>query len=352
MQNQPKVTIGIVLFKGEKYLPYSLNSLISQDYSNIEFLFRDQSPEGEAYEFIKEKLPEVFKKAKVFKGGNLWHSGGHNDLINQMTGDYYICASYDMWYPQNFVSKMVEKLEDSSNQSYGTLTPKLMYWDFPALEKGELLKNSLSNQIDSCGIAIRKNHHFYDLGQGEIDQGLHDDKKDLFGPSGALIVFRKSALQSIAYKNESGKKEYFDELIHYKNDVDLAYRLQWAGQKCLFLPEIKVYHDRQVRNMEESKSFWMRIVKSRDGLSNWAKESSFFGHQMVLKKNFSSKFSWEVKLKTYFYNWIKLLYVTLFESYLLKQFKKVKSLKKEIAKRKATMNKVVEAKEIEKYMLS
>ena len=66
--NVPKISIGVILFTGcEKYLPYSLKSLLEQDYSNIEFLFRDQSPNGEVYDWLQKNMLEVFMRAKVEK---------------------------------------------------------------------------------------------------------------------------------------------------------------------------------------------------------------------------------------------------------------------------------------------
>ena len=340
MGSQSKVSIGIILYKAEKYLPYTLKSLAEQDYGNIEFLFRDQSPNLEAYEYIKKELPEYFKNFKIQKGTNRMHSGGQNDLINQSTGDYYICASNDMLYPKDFVSSIVKEMEKGENQGFGTATVKLMQWDFENKKE--------TNIIDSCGIGIKQSHHFYDRGQGEEDKGQYDNQKSIFGGSGALVVFRKSALDVIGYENEAGKKEYFDELLHYKNDVDLAYRNQWAGRKCLFFPNIKVYHDRQVAAKAQGV---VGILKSRSGdKNNWAKESSYLGQQIVVLKNFSDDFSFWVKFKTWFYSFASFVYILLFERFLLEKEKEVQSKMKEIEYRKSKMKLSSSVKEIEGFM--
>jgi GT2 family glycosyltransferase len=105
IKKQKKVTVGVILF-GTKYLEDSLKSLVNQDYENTEYIFKDQEDSvHSAYEYIKNNLPDVFQKAKIIKGKNLYHSGGHNEIINQMSGDYYFCCSNDMLYPKNFISK-------------------------------------------------------------------------------------------------------------------------------------------------------------------------------------------------------------------------------------------------------
>lgn len=342
MDYLPKVSIGLVLYKGEEYLKSAIQSLVSQDYPNIEFLLRDQSPNGEAYEYIKNELFDEFRYLKLERGANLWHSGGHNRLIRRMTGDYYIVCSTDMWYPQDFISKSIKTLERPENRHYGSATCKLMAWDF---------KNDReTNRLDSCGIGISSSHHFYDIGQGEEDKGQYDNKKDIFGPSGALSIFRRIALEDIAYKNPNGNPEYYDSLLHYKNDVDLAYRLQWAGHRSLFIPEVKVWHDRKAANLHTSPVLAHNIVKARDDKSQFIKENSFFGQQVVMQKNYNSEFSAGTRFKTLFYKWASLGYAAVKERYLLKQLDNVKDFNEEIEKKTQNTKFRISARQIEKLM--
>lgn len=338
----PKVSVGLVLYKGEKYLNSSIKSLIEQDYENIEFIFRDQSPNSEAYNFIKNNLFNLMYKVKFEKGPNLWHSGGHNALINRMTGDYYIVASNDMLYPSDFVSKMVEVMEKPENRHYSSATCKLLVWDF--------LNNKKTNKIDSCGIAIEKNHHFYDIGQTEEDNGQYDDLKDIFGPSGALSMFKKTALDDISYKNKNNHIEYYDTLLHYKNDVDLAYRLQWAGHKSLFIPNISVWHDRQAGNKTKSKCKLLSFIKNNKTKSDFVQENSFFGQEVVLIKNFSDDFSILVRIKTFLYRLFSIIFFMIFNRKVLKQFAIIKEFRDEIEDKADAVKFKISAKNIEKIM--
>ena len=356
MQHYPKVTIGLVLYKVNPHLKDCLESLVGQDYPNIEYLFRDQSPDGEAYDFIEKKLPDVFDVAHIEKGENFFHSGGHNALIRKMDGEYYICASNDMLYPPNMVTNFVKEMEKNEHKKFGSATCKLMSWDF-VLRSPDYPEVDKTNIIDSCGIGIKKSHFFYDIGQGEDDDRQYDHKKYIFGPSGALAVYRKEALEDVVYKlktrftnrADKGVREYFDELLHYKNDVDMAYRLQWAGWPCLFIPEIKVYHDRQAGNKEKGGRI-KKILASRGKKSEWVKENSFFGQQAVLFKNYSKRFSVPVRLMTCFYKWSTIVFALLFERYLLKELKKIKKLRKELTAKRDAVKRNVSPGEIEKFM--
>lgn len=313
MKKLKKITIGVVLF-GTKYLKKSLPSLVNQNYPNIEYIFRDHE-EGKysAYEYIKNSLPEVFKKVKIIKGKNLFHSGGHNAIISQMSGEYYFCCSNDMLYPNDFVSKMIEGLE--KNPSFSFATCKIMKWDYAHDKK--------TNIIDSFGIGATQYHHFYDIGQGEEDQGQYDNLKEIFGVSGAACVLTKKALDKIKFYNEKiEKNEYFDELIHYKNDVDLSYRLRWAGEKALLIQDVCVYHDRQTEK-SFNKPFFI-------------KASSFLGEKILMKKNYSNEFPIGVRMKTTIYHFLKTAFLLITTPALFKELKKFKKLLPEIKKKKST----------------
>jgi len=330
---KPKVTIGVLLFKDEKYLAYSLPSLLDQDYENIEFIFRDQSPNGEVYDYLTKSHPEFFHKAKIKRGKNLMHSGGHNAMIREMTGEYYICASNDMLYPKDFVSRIIAGMAGSEPRHY-VATCKLMQWDYETMLVGNK-EGSQTNIVDSYGIGITKGQHFYDIGQGKEENEVEIPTK-MLGPSGALAVFHKKALDAIAYHNGKGEVEYFDENLHYKNDVDLAYRLSWAGFPCYLAKDVKVYHDRQASTVKKK--------------SAWAITNSFKGHLITLKKNYDKGFSWWVKIRTLHNLKLRFLYMLLLHPSGLKAYGEVSKLKKETLRKQRQIKKNVSSTDIEAIM--
>jgi len=49
--------------------------------------------------------------------------------------------------------------------------------------------------IDTCGLATTRSRNFYDRGQNQKDTGNYDCRQEIFGPSGALALFKKEALE-------------------------------------------------------------------------------------------------------------------------------------------------------------
>jgi len=332
--NQPLVTIGVVLCKNEHYLKLSLGSLAAQDYPNLEILVRDQSPNGEAYDFVQREIPEIFTKIQLSKGENKFHSGGHNALIRQMKGEWYFSASNDMWYPPDLVSKMMATLTKPEHADVGSASPKLLRWDFSKAETD--LEASKTRFIDSVGLGLTKSHKSFDVGEGEEDKGQYDQRTLIFGASASAAFYRKTVLDDVAWMNEKGEKEYFDETLHYKNDVDLAYRLQWAGHQCLYVPSAQLWHDRQ--------------VSSRSEKSAWVKGNSYLGQLVVLRKNWSPEFTWMVKLQTGLRQAALWVYAFLLDRPLLKQRAEVKKLAPLIEAKRKAMVRRVGAEEIERGM--
>ncbi len=338
---KPKVSIGVLLYRDTKYLNWSLASLLDQDYGNIEFIFRDQSPSGEVYAYLKESHPEFFNKATIIKGENLMHSGGHNAIINKMNGDYYICASSDMLYPKNFVSRTVDEMEKNMAK---VAACKLMQWDYEKQLAGDI-QGAQTNIIDSFGIGLTRAHKFFDTGQGVNISDFHGRHK-IIGPSGALAIFHKDALNAISYKNHDGKLEYFDETMHYKNDCDLAYRLSWSGFSCL-VTDTRVYHDRQMGGKNTGA---LKKLKYHHNKAYWAKESSLFGHLVTLEKNYSKDFSIDIKIRTRLSRVVRFLYTLFFSFGMLSTYSKISVLKKDIARKRKAIKKNVTPEEIQALM--
>ena len=255
-----------------------------------------------------------------------------------------------MIFEPNFVSEMVKALE--KKPIYGSVGGKIKRWDFDTFSKNPqgLREMGKTNFIDSFGIRILKSHRFEDIGQGEVDYGQYDDERDLFGISGAAALYRRKALEDIAFNNENGDKEYFDEsMFMYKEDIDLAYRFQWAGWKSLYTPHPVAYHDRSVR--AKGRGIFA-ILRNRKQKPKKINRISYLNHQILLRKNFSTDFSPEIRGATWWYNFKVFVYLMVFETELLWQWWKFFRLKKNIDARRKAMPRRISKAEIEKLMES
>ena len=181
-----------------------------------------------------------------------------------------------MYFEKDFVFELLKVIEkDKKIASVG----------------GKIL--SFNNLIDTVGIKMHFSHYAEDEGQGEEDIGQYDEEKEIFASSACSCLYRKSALGDI---------DYFDEdFFMYKEDIDLGYRLLWAGYKNMYTPKAVAYHDRTaVKLARKNKSFLIRSLSVQN-------------HFLMFRKNFSKNFSFKVRLLTYLRNLALKIWIYVFE---------------------------------------
>lgn len=353
-KESPKVVIGSLLYDTKergygtsKYLADFMPSVAGQSYKNIELVFVDNSEEEKNanVSYLRENYPNV----KIIRPGkNTGFARGNNIMIDyakEVKADYYIACNNDMLLGPNVVSELVNAV--MKTPQFASATCKVKRWDFTNKDNENSGK---TNFLDTAGIAITKEHRFIDRGQGEIDHGQYDQEEEIFGSSGAAAIYRMSALDDVAFRNENGKYEYFDELMFmYKEDVDLAYRLQWAGYKCLYTPSAVVYHDRTI---EARGKGTIGIIKGRLGRNKRYKEWSWLNHHIILNKLLDRNLSFGTRLKTWFFELKSNAYVLVFEPYLIKQWFSLFKMRKQIRARRDQVKRRIKTKaHIEKLMI-
>lgn len=337
----PKVTVGITVYNSAAYIEPCLQSLVAQDYQNMEIVILDNNSTDASVSIIKSKFPEI----KIIQSNeNLGFSKAHNQLITETDGEFYACFNADMIFESSFITELMQPMLE--NPSYGSVGGKIKRWDFASIgdkDKGK------TNFIDSVGIRIMKTHQFEDIGQGDVDFGQFDQPRDIFGISGAAVLLRREALIDTAFPNPiTNQLEYFDEsMFIYKEDVDLAYRFQWAGWKSRFTPTAIAYHDRTTSSVGQRA---VNLIKNRSEKNGAINRVSYLNHQILLEKNFSSNFSTGVKLATSWFNLKVFFFLLIFETETLGQWWKFFRLKKRLKGQQKNMKRRISQVEIEKFM--
>ncbi|MEK7203310.1 MAG: sugar phosphate nucleotidyltransferase [Patescibacteria group bacterium] len=348
----PKVLIGGIVYDSEdkkyttsKYLPDFINSVKTQDYQNMRLVFVDNSPsqDNDNSRYLKNNYP----LAKIiWKGENIGYAKANNLMIKEalaIKADYFLASNVDMIYEPNVVSELVNAVMKTPQVGFALC--KIKKWDF---NNRKNIVNGKTNFIDTVGIEIIKGHRFVDKGQGEIDHGQYDMEEEVFGASGAAVIYKLSALDDVAFIRDDCEKEYFDELMFmYKEDVDLSYRLQLAGYKCVYTPKTTIYHDRTVQS--EGRSIY-DIIKGRLGRKKEYKEWSWLNHHIILQKMLDNSCSSKTFWQTIWYEIKSNLYILLFEPHVIKQWKHLFKIRKEIKARRDQVKRRIDFKNIEKLM--
>lgn len=358
--NMSKLVVGFITYgkATAKYLPYFLPSLKEQSFADFSIFAIDNTEEekNENRDFIKSNFSDIEFE---WVGNNIGFARAYNRMINKAIKDgaeYFLAINPDMIFDEEMIGRLMDEIK--KDEKIGAVAPKILRWDFSQLSiKKEEIERSKTDVIDSCGIFITKEHRFSDCDQGKVDDGRME-VKEVFGFSGAAVLFNLKALEDVAYDKQSNppnpllergqSKEFFDELMFmYKEDCDLSYRLRLAGWKIKLAPSAVAYHHRAVSPKGESN---LKIALNRFRKNKQNKKWSFLNHWIMFSKFKNLHYSWKVDFATAFYQFKKITFILLFEQYLFLEFLKLQKLKNEIRKREGQLKVRVDMEEMERWM--
>ena len=101
--------------------------------------------------------------------------------------------------------------------------------------------------IDAAGMIVTPSGRHLDRGAGADDDGSYDRPAWVFGGTAAALLLRREALDDIAY---DGDEFFAESFFAYREDAELAWRLQLRGWRCLYTPKAVAAHRRGFRPEE------------------------------------------------------------------------------------------------------
>jgi GT2 family glycosyltransferase len=85
--------------------------------------------------------------------------------------------------------------------------------------------------------------------------------EEVFGASGSSAFYRAEALR------RAGTLDML--LVSYYEDIDLAFRLRWAGYRCIYTPRCVIHHDISATNDHRSPALQRRIARNAELVFWW-----------------------------------------------------------------------------------
>ena len=258
-----RVSIHIVAWNSMRYLPDALRSIFEQTYRDFSVIVVDNGSSDGVEEWVRNHFPEVIILRNT---KNLGFARAHNQAIALARSIWeksppggeplVLVTNPDIVLTPTFLETMVRAAD--SHPETGSLGGKLRKIFSPSSETGQPL---YSNIIDTTGLRLYRSRRFVERGAGEEDRGQFDQAGPVFGVSGALALYRLSALEAARYDDE-----YFDDdFFAYKEDVDLAWRLQLLGFDARYESNALAYHWRGAYGSEKrgvGKAIRERKIKS------------------------------------------------------------------------------------------
>jgi GT2 family glycosyltransferase len=157
-----------------------------------------------------------------------------NDAIRRGRADWVLAVNPDCRLAPDYLSQLLAAV--SPHERVGAATGLLV--------RGEGEGLVPTGRVDSSGIVVTASGRHLDRGAGRPIRPRLLRPAWVFGASGAAALYRREALEDVAYP----AGEVFDEnFFAYREDADLAWRLQRRTWRCLYWPPAQAWHQRGLK---------------------------------------------------------------------------------------------------------
>jgi len=263
----PRVLVSLVTCNSARFLPPCLESLAGQIWRDFSVCLWDNASTDGSVEIARRHAS--LRSEIHISDHNLGFCAAQNRLIATSVCDYILVLNPDVVLDPGFLGTLVTAME--AHAEAGSATGKLWRWTAHMEKEPGSPPPAVGDILDSTGMYMTRNQRHLDRGAGEPDRGQFETREYVFGASGAAALYRRAMLEEV----KTGR-EYFDEsFFAYREDADLAWRAQWLGWKCLYVPEARAWHVRRVLperraalpaviNMHSFKNRFLLRVKNMD----------------------------------------------------------------------------------------
>ena len=206
------VSVTIANWNGIRYIRRCLDDVFDQTYPKVEVIVVDNGSTDGSPEVVKEH----YRLAKLIKNRtNVGFSAAYNQAIQASRGVYVLILNTDVFLDRNFIKAAVGGM--LRDEKIGTVA-------------GRIFRDK-TRDIMNVGVYLRKRLSL--TNSTNVDQ-----EEFVFGASGAVVLQRREMLEDVKVLDE-----YFDEsYFAFQEDIDLAWRAQLQGWKCLYLPGAMAHH--------------------------------------------------------------------------------------------------------------
>jgi len=211
----PSVKVIVVNWNGKRFLPECLDGLRRQVHGSFTVTLVDNGSSDGSVEFVRRNYPEVEVMAL---SKNLGFAAANNIALEALNTEYVALLNNDavphpMWL--DALTRAMERHPDA-----GLAASKMVFHHAP-------------DSIDRAGDGFTAAGVAQLRGRSERAE-TYDQEEYVFGACAGAAMYRTDMLRDIGLFDE-------DFFLLYE-DVDLSFRAQLRGYRCVFVPDAVVAH--------------------------------------------------------------------------------------------------------------
>ncbi len=217
------ISIVIPNYNGSEHLKTCYASLKKQTMQDFVVILADNGSKDDSVEFTKEQFTDSVTTEIGYNSGFAKAvNEGIKYSLKHFNSNLILLLNNDIELEASFLEIAQKSLNSDSNASILAV---------------KMLNYFNRDIIDDCGDFIKANGGSpLARGNNEKDIGQYDKPEYIFGACAGAAFYKKEVFEDIGL---------FDETFFaYYEDIDLSFRAQLAGYKCLYEPNAVCYHKR------------------------------------------------------------------------------------------------------------
>jgi len=218
MQYHPLISIIIVTWNSKKHLYDCIKCLLAQSFHEFEIIVVDNGSNDNSTEGLEEKYPKLNLIVERLKS-NQGFAVANNIGARLARGQWLVLLNADAFPESNWLERLVATSE---------LHPQFASFSSRQLKAGN------PKFLDGAGDAYHITGFAWRRYIGYPAKGYGEETIELFSPCAAAAMYSREAFLEVGGFDE--------DFFSYFEDVDLGFRLQLKGYRCLYVPTAIVHH--------------------------------------------------------------------------------------------------------------
>ena len=224
--------VVIVAFNDAETLPACLVAVNALDPRPSRVVVVDNASSDDSAKVARQAGAEVLALEE-----NTGFAGGMNHGIEATNAPWVFLLNPDCALRPDCVRELFGAIDDQPQANeIGSATGLLM--------RAQGMDLAPTGTIDAAGMVVTPSGRHFDRAAGEPAQDAPQNLAWVFGGTGAATLFRRQALDDVAYPDG---EVFPSSFFCYREDADLAWRLQHRAWRCLFVPTSGALHQRGFR---------------------------------------------------------------------------------------------------------
>lgn len=214
--DNPLVSVLIVNWNGEGILDRCLQALKEQTFQDFDVILVDNASTDKSIASAVDIWPDIHL---IELKRNLGFATANNIGARQARGQWLALLNNDAFPDPNWLEQLV---------SAGKRHPEIAFF------ASKLLRDSDQSLVESTGDIYHVSGNAWHRDYNQPDENANQEEGQVFSACAAAALYDRRAFVRVGGFDE----DFFSHI----EDVDLGFRLQLEGYRCMYVPSARVLH--------------------------------------------------------------------------------------------------------------